>query len=141
MTDSGLGGILIGTSIDDLLNATVLPDTDEKKAKQLPDPVGYRILCAIPEIEEKTAGGIIKTDREQEVEGLLATVLFVLKMGPDCYKDRVKFPEGAWCKEGDFIVVRPHAGTKLKIHGRTFRLINDDTVEAVVDDPRGISRA
>tara|TARA_R110000868_G_scaffold398136_1_gene671130 strand:- start:75 stop:485 length:411 start_codon:yes stop_codon:yes gene_type:complete len=133
--------LLIGTNIDDLLNSTVLPDTDEKKAKQLPDPVGYRILCAIPEIEEKTAGGIIKTDREQEVEGLLATVLFVLKMGPDCYKDRVKFPEGAWCKEGDFIVVRPHAGTKLKIHGRTFRLINDDTVEAVVDDPRGISRA
>lgn len=133
--------LLIGTNIDDLLNATVLPDTDEKKAKQLPDPVGYRILCAIPEIEEKTAGGIIKTDREQEVEGLLATVLFVLKMGPDCYKDRVKFPEGAWCKEGDFVVVRPHAGTKLKIHGRTFRLINDDTVEAVVDDPRGISRA
>ena len=133
--------LLIGTDINDLLNSTVLPDTDEKKAKQLPDPVGYRILCAIPEIEEKTAGGIIKTDREQEVEGLLATVLFVLKMGPDCYKDRVKFPEGAWCKEGDFIVVRPHAGTKLKIHGRTFRLINDDTVEAVVDDPRGISRA
>ena len=133
--------LLIGTNIDDLLNSTVLPDTDEKKAKQLPDPVGYRILCAIPEIEEKTAGGIIKTDREQEVEGLLATVLFVLKMGPDCYKDRVKFPEGAWCKEGDFVVVRPHAGTKLKIHGRTFRLINDDTVEAVVDDPRGISRA
>ena len=133
--------LLIGTDINDLLNSTVLPDTDEKKAKQLPDPVGYRILCAIPEIEEKTAGGIIKTNREQEVEGLLATVLFVLKMGPDCYKDRVKFPEGAWCKEGDFIVVRPHAGTKLKIHGRTFRLINDDTVEAVVDDPRGISRA
>lgn len=119
---------------------STLPDTDERKAKQLPDPSGYRILCAIPEIEEKYDSGIVKADATMQYEELLTTVLFVVKMGPDCYKDTSRFPSGAWCKEGDFILVRPHAGTRLKIHGREFRIINDDSVEGVVEDPRGISR-
>lgn len=119
---------------------STLPDTDERKAKQLPDPSGYRILCAIPEIEEKYDSGIVKSDATIQYEELLTTVLFVVKMGPDCYKDTARFPSGAWCKEGDFILVRPHAGTRLKIHGREFRIINDDSVEGVVEDPRGISR-
>ena len=68
------------------------------------------------------------------------TVLFVLKVGPDAYKDTNKFPTGAWCKEGDFILVRTYSGTRFKIFGKEFRLINDDQVDAVVDDPRGITR-
>ena len=119
---------------------STLPDTDERKAKQLPDPSGYRILCGIPNIEEQYESGIIKSDLTLQHEELLTTVLFVVKMGPDCYKDKARFPSGAWCKEGDFILVRPHAGTRLKIHGREFRIINDDSVEGVVEDPRGISR-
>ena len=119
---------------------SVLPDTDDRKAKQLPDPSGYRILCGIPNIEEQYESGIIKSDLTLQHEELLTTVLFVVKMGPDCYKDAARFPSGAWCKEGDFILVRPHAGTRLKIHGREFRIINDDSVEGVVEDPRGISR-
>ena len=119
---------------------SVLPDTDERKAKQLPDPSGYRILCGIPNIEEQYESGIIKSDLTLQHEELLTTVLFVVKMGPDCYKDAARFPSGPWCKEGDFILVRPHAGTRLKIHGREFRIINDDSVEGVVEDPRGISR-
>jgi co-chaperonin GroES (HSP10) len=119
---------------------STLPDTDERKAKQLPDPSGYRILCAIPDIEEKYDSGLIKSDMTLQHEELLTTVLFVVKIGPDCYKDTARFPSGAWCKEGDFILVRPHAGTRLKIHGREFRIINDDSVEGVVEDPRGISR-
>jgi co-chaperonin GroES (HSP10) len=119
---------------------STLPDTDERKAKQLPDPSGYRILCGIPNIEEQYESGIIKSDMTLQHEELLTTVLFVVKMGPDCYKDAARFPSGPWCKEGDFILVRPHAGTRLKIHGREFRIINDDSVEGVVEDPRGISR-
>ena len=119
---------------------STLPDTDERKAKQLPDPSGYRILCGIPNIEEQYESGIIKSDMTLQHEELLTTVLFVVKMGPDCYKDAVRFPSGPWCREGDFILVRPHAGTRLKIHGREFRIINDDSVEGVVEDPRGISR-
>ena len=120
---------------------STLPDTDERKAKQLPDPSGYRILCGIPNIDEQYESGILKSDLTLQHEELLTTVLFVVKMGPDCYKDPARFPSGPWCREGDFILVRPHAGTRLKIHGREFRIINDDSVEAVVEDPRGITRA
>lgn len=110
------------------------------RATQLPDPSGYRILCAIPEVEEKTAGGLFKADETKKFEELTTPILFVVKLGPDAYADERKFPSGAWCKEGDFILTRPHAGSRVKIHGREFRLINDDSVEAVVEDPRGITR-
>jgi co-chaperonin GroES (HSP10) len=114
----------------------------EQKAKQLPRPQGYRILCAIPEAEEKHEGdsGLIKADETRRNEEILTTVLFVVALGPDCYQDTARFPNGPWCKQGDFILVRPNAGTRLMIHGREFRIINDDSVEAVVDDPRGIKR-
>ena len=133
--------LLIGTNPDNPEDSTVLPETAEQKAKQLPDPSGYRILCAIPEIENRYDSGIVKADITLQHEELLTTVLFVIKMGPDCYKDEKRFPSGPWCKTGDFILVRPHAGTRVKIHGREFRIINDDSVEGVVEDPRGISRA
>ena len=119
---------------------STLPETAEEKARQVPDPSGYRILCGIPNIEEKYDSGIVKADITLQHEELLTTVLFVIKMGPDCYKDEKRFPTGPWCKVGDFVLVRPHAGTRLKIHGREFRIINDDSVEGVVQDPRGISR-
>ena len=112
-----------------------------RQATQLPEPSGYRLLCAIPEVETKTSGGIIKADITLEHESLLTTVLFVLKVGPDAYKDEKRFPSGPWCKEGDFILTRPHAGSRVKIHGTEFRIINDDSVEAVVEDPRGYKRA
>jgi co-chaperonin GroES (HSP10) len=121
--------------------SAVLDKTDDDKATQLPDPSGYRILCAIPEIEEKYDSGIIKADATMHHEEVLSTVFFVVKMGPDCYKDAVRFPNGPWCKVGDFVLARPNSGTRLKIHGREFRIINDDSVEATVLDPRGIKRA
>lgn len=119
---------------------STIADTPERKAKQLPDPSGYRILCGIPEIDEQYESGILKSDMTMQHEELLTTVLFVMKMGPDCYRDLSRFPTGPWCKVGDFILVRPHAGTRMKIHGQEFRIINDDSVEGVVEDPRGISR-
>ena len=121
------------------VNAAEVPEGE--RPKQVPDPSGYRLLCAVPDVEKKTEGGIIKADITLHHEELLTVVLFVMKMGPDCYKDEKRFPSGPWCKEGDFILVRPHAGTRVKIHGKEFRIINDDAVEAVVEDPRGIKRA
>ena len=131
--------ILIGTNPDSL-DATVLPQDADDKAKQLPESSGYHILETIPEIEDKYESGLIKADSTMHFEEVLSTVFFVVKLGPDCYKDEKKFPSGPWCKQGDFVLARPNSGTRLKIHGREFRLINDDTVEAVVQDPRGISR-
>jgi len=118
----------------------VAPLTHEEKAKQLPTPTRYRILCAIPEQEKEYESGIIKAELTVQNEETLTTVLFVVKLGPDCYKDEKRFPNGPWCKEGDFILVRPHAGTRLVIHGKEFRIINDDSVEGTVEDPRGIKR-
>jgi co-chaperonin GroES (HSP10) len=115
----------------------------EEKAKQLPKPSGYRILCTIPEASAKyedSEAGLIKADETMRNEETLTTVLFVVALGADCYIDAAKFPTGPWCKQGDFILVRPYVGSRLIIHGREFRLINDDNVEAVVDDPRGIKR-
>lgn len=132
--------LYIGSDPDNPNEATPLPATPEKKAQQLPDPSGYRILCMVPEADKSTVGGIIKTDFTVQNEQLLSTALFVLKMGPDCYKDKKRFPSGPWCKEGDFVLVRPHAGSRLKIHGKEMRIINDDSVEGVVEDPRGIKR-
>lgn len=114
-------------------------DTGDK-AKQLPVPSGYRILCTVPEIEKQFDSGIIKADITTKHEEILTTVLWVVSLGQDCYKDKERFPNGPWCKEGDFVLVRPHSGTRVVIHGKEFRIINDDSVEAVVQDPRGISR-
>jgi co-chaperonin GroES (HSP10) len=97
-------------------------------------------LCAIPDIEESYESGILKSDTTLRHEEVLSTVFFVVKMGPDCYKDESRFPTGPWCKVGDFILARPNSGTRLKIHGREFRIINDDSVEGIVEDPRGITR-
>lgn len=132
--------LLIGSTTDDVNDVTVLPETDEEKAKQLPKPSGYRILCAIPDVEKAYESGILKTDETVRYDELLTTVLFVVDLGPDCYKDKDRFPSGPWCKKGDFVLVRPNAGTRLVIHGREFRIINDDSVEGIVDDPRGIKR-
>lgn len=131
--------LLIATD-PDAPESTAVPESAEDKAKQLPDPSGYRILVAIPEVEKTYESGLMKADTTMHHEEVLSTVFFVVKMGPDCYKDTNRFPTGAWCKEGDFILARPNSGTRLKIHGREFRIINDDSVEAVVDDPRGIKR-
>ena len=119
----------------------ILNTKPEEKAKQLPRPSGYRILCAIPEIEKEYGeSGLIKAEETIMVEETLTTVLFVVDMGPDCYKDASRFPSGTYCKKGDFILIRPNSGTRLVIHGKEFRVINDDSVEGVVDDPRGIRR-
>jgi co-chaperonin GroES (HSP10) len=103
--------------------------------------VGYRLLCAVPEVEDRFESGLWKPDMTKQYEELTTPVLFVLKVGPDAYQDVAKFPSGPWCKAGDFILTRPHAGSRVKIHGKEFRIINDDAVESVVEDPRGISRA
>ena len=120
--------------------SAIMARSAEEKAKQLPRPQGYRILCAIPEAEKEFDSGLLKADETMRNDEVLTTVLFVVDMGPDCYADKDRFPNGPWCKQGDFVLVRPNAGTRLVIHDREFRIINDDSVEAVVDDPRGIKR-
>jgi len=122
----------------------ILNTSAEQKAKQIPEPKGFMLLTVVPEAMEEYAeseSGIIKSSQEIWKEEMLTPVLFVIKMGPEAYTDATRFPTGPRCKIGDFVICRPNSGTRLKIHGREFRLINDDQVEAVVEDPRGITRA
>ena len=117
------------------------PKLDKEVKSQLPAPTGWKILIAMPKADEKTEGGIIKatsTVQDEEVSNICG---YVLKLGPECYNDTKRFPNGAWCKEGDWVVFRAYSGTRMKMYGQEFRLINDDTVEAVVDDPTGVVRA
>ena len=118
----------------------ILNATAEEKAKQVPEPVTYHLLCVLPDVDEEYESGLVKAGQTMHYEELLSPVLFVVKMGPDAFKDEKRFPSGASCKVGDFVLVRPNTGTRIKIHGKEFRIINDDSVEAVVQDPRGVTR-
>ena len=120
----------------------ILNTNADQNAKQLPDPKTFQLLCMVPEAEEEIDGSsFVKTATMMHHEEILTPVLFVVKMGPDAFQDKTRFPSGPSCKTGDFIICRPNSGTRLKIHGREFRLIADTSVEATVEDPRGISRA
>jgi co-chaperonin GroES (HSP10) len=116
--------------------------TEAEKAKLLPTPTGYKMLCIVPEVSKKIDGTELDLEKPWDVqhrEEQTTSVLFVLRQGPDAYKDANKFPNGPWCKEGDFVMVRTYTGTRFKMYGKEMRLINDDQIEAVVQDPRGIS--
>nr|ASN63677.1 co-chaperonin GroES [uncultured virus] len=114
---------------------------DEAIKAKLPEPVGYKLLIAIPELNEKTDGGVFMPDNLKQMEETASIIGYVIKIGAEAYSDPTKFPEGPWCEEGDFIIFRSYSGTRFKVMGKEFRIINDDTVEAVVEDPRGYSRA
>ncbi len=128
---------------EEIVDRAILPiDEDEENfASQLPEPKGYKLLITLPEVEESTEGGIIKSLKSQDEESIATVVGWVMQMGPDAYVDFARFPSGPYCQVGDWVVFRAFSGTRIKIHGREFRLINDDTVEAVVEDPRGVERA
>ena len=136
---------------------STLPETAEEKAKQLPEPSGYHILVALPEAEDKFDSGLVKADQTLYEEKVLATVFFVIKMGPDCYKDpepklpadlppgtpvtvisaRPRFPSGPWCKIGDTVLFSRYAGKRFKIEGVEFRMLSDDEITATI--PEGAS--
>ena len=133
-----------GVSLPKRIQPVEKPAADanpEEKATALPTPTGYRLLCVVPDVAETFENSdIVKADSYMRSEEHGTTVMFVLRMGPDAYTDKTKFPSGPWCKAGDFVIVRTYSGTRVKIFGKEFRMINDDQVDAVVDDPRGISR-
>jgi len=115
--------------------------TDEQKTTSVPDPAGHKLLCMVPEVAQKfDNSSLVRPDTLLKAEEHGTTVLFVLKVGPDAYKDTSRFPSGPWCEKGDFVLVRTYSGTRFKVFGKEFRVINDDMVEAVVDDPRGVTR-
>jgi len=131
-------------AVDVEVNEVAEPTPEEiqvQMARQLPEPRGWRMLCSLVTATDQYDSGLLKADETKKIEELTSPVLFVLKLGDLAYKDEAKFPTGAWCKEGDFVITRPYTGTRIMIYGKEFRVIYDDQVEAVVEDPRGIARA
>jgi chaperonin GroES len=114
---------------------------EDSTARKIPEPSGYKLLIKPLEVKEKTESGIYMPDSLKNAEQTASVIGFVVKVGLDAYKDTEKFPNGPYCKEGDFVIFRSYSGTRFKVDKQEFRLINDDTVEAVVDDPRGYTRA
>lgn len=115
-------------------------EKEKALAMQLPEPTGYKMLISLAAVTEVYDNGLLKSAATIQQDEVASVIGFVIKQGPDCYKDTDKFPSGPYCKEGDFILLRTYSGTRFKIRGIEFRLISDDTVEAVVLDPRGYSR-
>jgi co-chaperonin GroES (HSP10) len=115
--------------------------TDTEIEAQLPIPVGYRLLVALPQIEE-TLGemGLVKSKKMMHEERIMSTVGLVVDMGAQAYTDPARFPNGPWCKVGDYVVFASYTGTRVSVHGVEYRLMNDDSIEAIVADPRGVTR-
>ena len=116
--------------------------SDDELEVQLPKPVGYRVLVAMPEVEKTFDGtNVLKTDAVMHNEHIMSIIGMVLDMGDQAYNDKERFPNGPWCKTGDYVMFRANTGTRFKVAGVEYRLMNDDSIEAVVADPRGVSRA
>ena len=116
----------------------------EKKKNELekvPKPVGWRIVLFPLKLQGKTKGGIHLTDDTIQESQITTNICKVLKTGSLCYTDKERYPDGPWCKEGDWILVSKYSGHRFEYEGCELRLINDDSVLAVVSDPTKISRA
>ncbi len=110
--------------------------------EQLPKPVGYRVLVALPNIDDTFDGSdLIKANTTKHHEYIMSIIGIVLDMGNEAYGDKERFPSGPWCKQGDYVMFRANTGTRFTVNGQEYRLMNDDSIEAVVDDPRGVQRA
>jgi len=115
--------------------------TDEELEAQLPIPVGYKLLIALPTIEDTYDSGLVKAENTKHVEQVLSMIGLVLDMGPQAYSDPDRYPNGPWCEVGDYVLFRTNTGTRFRFNGTEYRLMNDDSIEAVVSDPQGITRA
>jgi len=116
--------------------------TDNEIDAQLPKPVGYRVLVALPQQQDTYEGSnILKTDTAKRLDHIMSIMGLVMDMGEQAYADKERFPTGAWCKQGDYVMFRANTGTRFMVNGLEYRLMNDDSIEAVIADPAGIKRA
>ena len=114
------------------------PDNIKDQVDQLPEPVGYRMLVLPFTPKEKTKGGLVLAETTLEKQQVASQVGLVMAMGPQCYKDKERYPEGPWCKEKDWVMFARYAGSRIKIDGGEMRLLNDDEVLATIDSPEDI---
>ena len=110
----------------------------KNEVEKIPQPSGWRMVLFPLKLQGKTKGGVLLTDDTVTESQVTTNICKVLKMGPECYKDKEKFPSGPWCKDGDWVLITRYAGSRIRIDGDELRIMNDDEILAVVDDPRDI---
>ena len=110
----------------------------EKKEPKLPKPTGWRMIVLPFKMKDKTKGGLVLAETTIERQQVASQVGLVLAMGPQCYKDKERYPEGPWCKVNDWVMFARYAGSRIKIDGGEMRLLNDDEVLATIDSPEDI---
>jgi co-chaperonin GroES (HSP10) len=132
------------STIPDPKNAASAPSPDSLP-EWMPKPVGYSLLVAMPQEQEKTDGGVYIPDELKKREQLQSQVAYVMASGVEAYCDVGKFPYGPWCKPGDWVLIKAYSGTRFTIKtekgNQEFRLINDDQVQAVCPEPGVVKRA
>ena len=116
-------------------------EREEYLEASMPKPAGYMVLIALPTVEENTEGGIAKAEQTIREETILSTIGLVIDMGDQAYQDPERFSTGPWCKAGDFVMFRPNSGTRFKVGGQEYRLLADDSIQAIVPNPQAVTRA
>ena len=111
---------------------------EKKESAKLPQPTGWRLLVLPFKMKEKTKGGVILAETTLERQQVASQCGLVLRMGPDCYKDKERYADGPWCKEGDWVMFARYAGSRIKIEGGEIRLLNDVEVLATIKNPEDI---
>ena len=124
--------------IQDEATSNIKHLSTEKILDRLPEPTGWRILVLPYKGQGKTKGGIILSDQTMEERGFSTVTGYVVKVGPVAYRDKERFPNGPWCKEKDWIIFGRYAGSRFGIEGGEVRILNDDEIIAVVNDPEDI---
>ena len=112
--------------------------SEKKEEAKIPKPTGWRLLVLPFKMKETTKGGIHLAETTLERQQVASQVGLVMAMGPQCYKDKERYPEGPWCKEKDWVMFARYAGSRIKIDGGEMRLLNDDEVLATIDSPEDI---
>ena len=118
---------------------TKTPEKEKKELEKVPEPTGWRMVLYPLKLKNKTSAGLHLTDETVEQSQIATNVCKVLKMWPSCYKGQPeKFPDGPWCKKGDWVLITRYAGSRIRIEGGELRIVNDDEILATIDDPRDI---
>ena len=112
-------------------------DLSKKESSKLPEPTGWRILVLPFKMKERTKGGLYLGQETIERQQVGSNCGMILKMGSQCY-DKERYPEGPWCKKGDWVIFARYAGSRIQIDGGEVRLLNDDEILATIKNPEDI---
>ena len=119
-------------------NKPALEEKYKRQEENLPQPTGWRLLVLPFKMKDKTKGGLVLADSTLEKQQVASQCGLILAMGPQCYKDKERYPEGPWCKVGEWVMFARYAGSRIKIEGGEIRLLYDDEILATIKSPEDL---